>query len=271
MNPQLTPRHRDWATRSLLVAFMLVSACGGTEPASQAPSIAPPANTLTVAPPTSTPPATTPPVAYTQPTAPSTPSVSAMTPDAPPVSFPGYATNDLMTVLAGVEQAGRTGLDDTGRILMLPPLPGDLDLMSALAVAGTNSYDIHRFADPNTPDIPSLDKYPNRVHVVLRVFPTTDADRKYTEDRGTTIEAMGGSQVVIGSDVTASCPSHPEGYNYTVLYWIEGDLSIAIEVYPLPECEDSPLTLDDVITIASELLACKDLASETPDCIKLYP
>jgi hypothetical protein len=255
----------------MLAAFVLVGACGGTEPASQAPSIAPPATVLSSPTDPPTTPMTTPmttPVTTPEPPPSTTPPATQH----PVIDLPAYITSDVVTVLSRVEQAGRIGLNDTAQILMLPPLPGDLDLMSALAVAGTYSYDIHRFADPNTSDIPSLDKYPNGVHVVLRVFPATDTERQYVDERGKPIEALGGRQVVIGSDVTASCPAAgDDGYNYTVLHWIEGDLSIAIEVYPLPECEDSPLTLDDVITIASELLACKDLASETPDCIKLYP
>lgn len=271
MNPQLTPRHHRWTARSLfiLATFSVAHACGGTQPASQAPSIAPPTNTLTVAPTTTT----TPPVAFTQPTDPSTPSGSATTPDSPPVSFPGYATADVMTDLARVEQAGRIGLDDAGRILLLPPLPGDLDLMPTFDIAATNdAYTIARVADPKDSAIPSLDKYTGGVGIYLVVHRATDEFRRYVEQNGKPIDVMGGAPVVIGSDVTAACPPPDEaGYNYTVLHWLEGDLSIAIEVYPLPECEDSPFTLDDVITIASELLACKDLASETPDCIKLYP
>jgi hypothetical protein len=77
-------------------------------------------------------------------------------------------------------------------------------------------------------------------------------------------------RAVVSDDARPDCaPFEEGGRNDAILSWIDGDLVLEIHVQPLPECESSALTVDDVIAWANNEVAwCGVVANEAVDCIR---
>lgn len=192
--------------------------------------------------------------------------------DASPATDEPTAGNDLRPVPSDLAAAGdEIRATDVsviasqfgGRIPALPEVAGFIDDPVVTAASAEDGSGYFMSVSSRVPD--------DHSHIGLIVSIPSDAAREYVATGGTELFA-GSGHVVMSPDATAGCEPAPEdGYDTAALTWIANDVLLTLEVSPIPECEErAPLRLDEVIELATGLLACDVIGSETATCLQIY-
>lgn len=168
-----------------------------------------------------------------------------------------------------------------GRVVVFGSLPdayGDLD---AFATGGTGTdptvaptYAIAVGTEAFSEESVDLG-VPGGISFFLSAASTSqerlDEIRSFYDARGNETVSIGWATAWIGEDVTAGCGPAPEdGYSSSVLTWDDGGIVYSIHASPVPECEVSPVSLDEVVQVATDMIACRGFDA-TVDCVALAP
>jgi hypothetical protein len=177
--------------------------------------------------------------------------------------------------LAELEASGLLAFDSEGRIPMLLSLPGDLNSLKrrvlSAGTAGELSGVVTVFGVEEGSGGPLFEDVSGGVGVSFFVNVASEDIRDQLEQSGLRAVSIGSTTAWVGADVKADCgPVPDDGYDQSVLTWIDGGLLLNVQVRPVPECEKSPISLDQVVTIANGLLVCKGFDLPKPDCRPLY-
>jgi hypothetical protein len=255
-----------------VVAVTLMCGCGvssradeGTVPDSASGSIAPTYSSVSAAEPTDS--------AHTTTEAPesSTTSASTNAPTTEPSNAVGYED-----VLALIENTGEFGVDESGGVAILGDLPPSLEGLDAFVVFPPVElgYTIVYGNTTGETVTSSTGREMSLMLNVAKIDAATRADHEaFFAEHDLQQVMLGSTPAWVGSSVTPDCPDQPEdGYNTTVLQWYLDDLAIALEANPVPECEadQGALDLEQVVQIASSILACSGYDSGTPNCQPLF-
>ena len=187
--------------------------------------------------------------------------------------IPGYVTDHVVTMARIEANAPLAGPD--GRVAVLDGIPPQLagatvhvvsPEFDADAVGFGYSIVITTGADPGSSH--------SHASLSLNVNTIVDSNTTEAESRldqfGYLPVSIGWTTAWVSPNVTADCGDVPlEGFDDTIVMWFDEDLTYEIHMRPIPECEDSPLTLDDVLELAGNMVNCSGFATGDPTCDRL--
>lgn len=114
-------------------------------------------------------------------------------------------------------------------------------------------------------DVEALADFPYGTWVAFYVNPIGPDTVDQLASSDTPRVTVGDLVLVQGSDSAGCGPVEEDGYDTTVYMTVVGELLLAVQVTPVPGCEVSPLSVEDVAELFADLVVCQGFAS-TPTC-----